>query len=383
MNRGARTVELSPLLSQVSLSAFLDQVQDGLCVVDRERRIVLWNRSAHELTGFAPADVMGRTTTEVLALRSITGEALASGETDPLARCMKSGIGGIVPQMILIATAADRGLPVSLSVGPLHDTDGVTIGAIALFRSMREEYQQRRLAVEIQKRTITQGGFSRNGVRVDTLYVPLDEIGGDFLEAFFLDERSLIATLADATGHGISASLFTMVYKSLLHGAFARHQKPSSVLENVNRAFLETAGIDGFYVGACLVRYNPSTREGVYSAAGHPRGLLFARSGNGYALRDTVGVQSLMLGMDDQARFKEVEFQLADGEFLLLVSDGMLESPCREGGQFGVKGIEAFFSRYPGRAPLDDLLTECRRCGAFDPMGDDVSAILVTPSRED
>jgi sigma-B regulation protein RsbU (phosphoserine phosphatase) len=293
---------------------------------------------------------------------------------------MRSGIGGIVPQIILMATVAGRALPVSLSVGPLHGAEGATIGAIALFRSMREEYQQRRLAVEIQKRTITQGGFTRNGVRVDTLYAPLDEIGGDFLEAFFLDERTLIATLADATGHGISASLFTMVYKSLLHGAFARHQKPSSVLENVNRAFLETAGIDGFYVGVCLVRYNPSTREGVYSAAGHPRGLLFAPTDRGYRLRDTVGVQSLMLGMDDQARFKEVDFVLADGELLLLVSDGMLESPCREGGQFGMKGIEAFFSHYQGRAPLDELLTECRRCGAFDPMGDDVSAILLTPS---
>jgi PAS domain S-box-containing protein len=380
MNQGARTVELNPLLSQVSLPAFLDQVQDGLCVVDREQRIVLWNRSAYELTGFKPADVVGRTCTELLALRSITGESLASVETDPLARCMHSGIGGIVPQIILMATVSGKSLPVSLSVGPLHGAGGATIGVIALFRSMREEYQQRRLAVEIQKRTITQGGFTRNGVRVDTLYAPLDEIGGDFLEAFFLDERTLIATLADATGHGISASLFTMVYKSLLHGAFARHQKPSSVLENVNRAFLETAGIDGFYVGACLVRYNPVTREGAFSAAGHPRGLLFAPREGGYSLRDTVGVQSLMLGMDDQARFKEVDFRLADGELLLLVSDGMLESPCRDGGQFGLKGIEAFFSRFQGGAPLDGLLTECRRCGAFDPLGDDVSAILLSPS---
>lgn len=395
MNQGARTVELDPLLSQVTLPGFLDQVQDGLCVVNADCRIVLWNRAAFELTGFPPGEVVGRSCTEVLGLRTITGESLATSETDPLSRCMKSGIGGTVPQIILMDTAAGRPLPVSLSVGPLNGAAGAgpaggagvaggagnaAVGAIALFRSMREEYQQRRLAVEIQKHTITQEGFSRHGVRVDTLYVPLDEIGGDFLEAFFLDERSLIVTLADATGHGISASLFTMVYKSLLHAAFARHQKPCSVLENVNRAFLETAGVDGFYVGACLVRYNPATREGVFSAAGHPRGLLFAPEGDGFRLRDTVGVQSLMLGMDDHARFKEVEFRLADGEFLLLVSDGMLESPCRDGGQFGLKGIESFFSRYRGSSPLTELLTECRRCGAFDPLGDDVSAILVTPT---
>ena len=99
-------------------------------------------------------------------------------------------------------------------------------------------------------------------MRVDTLFEPVDEIGGDFLEAFFLDERTLIATLADATGHGISASLFTMVYKTLLHASFALHRDPGKVLEQVNRGFLESAGIDGYYIGACLVSYDTATVPG-------------------------------------------------------------------------------------------------------------------------
>jgi phosphoserine phosphatase RsbU/P len=379
MNQGARTVELHPLLSQVSLPTFLDQVQDGLYVVDRDGLVVLWNRSAWEITGFEPKDVVGKRAAEVLGLRTMLGEPLDGPDADPLARCMASGVGGIVPQILLMPTVTGRTHPISLSVGPLRGADSTNVGAIALFRSMREEYQQRRLAVEIQKHTITQGGFTRHGVRVDTLYVPLDEIGGDFLESFFLDERTLIATLADATGHGVSASLFTMVYKSLLHGAFATGRNPASVLEAVNRSFLETAGIDGFYVGACLVRFDSITREGSFAAAGHPRGLLFTPTGDGFRLRDTVGVQSLMLGMDDNVKFKEVPFQLAPGEFLLLVSDGMLESPCRDGSQFGLKGIEAFFAGWQGQEPLPALLNECRRCGAFNPMSDDVSAILVTP----
>jgi hypothetical protein len=380
MNRDARTVELNPLFSQVSFSAFLDQVQDGLLVIDAERRIVLWNRAAYELTGFTPQSMIGQDGPVALGLIRMTGESMGDDENDPLLRCMRTGIGGITPQILLMNTLSGRPLPIALSVGPLRGPGGENLGAIALFRGMREEYQQRKLAVEIQKRTITQGDFARHGARVHTLYVPLEELGGDFLEAFFLDERTLIATLADATGHGISAALFTMVYKSLLHSSFSRLRDPGKVLENVNTAFLETAGIDGFYVGACLVRYDTMLREGIFSAAGHPRGLLFARSGIGFRLRETLVVQSLMLGMDDDATFKEVKFSLADGEFLLLVSDGMLESPCRDGGQFGLKGIEAFFSRYNGEAPLTELLTECRKCGAFDPLGDDVSAILVAPA---
>ena len=40
-----------------------------------------------------------------------------------------------------------------------------------------------------------------DGIAIDTFYQPVEEIGGDFMEAFFLDDKSLVATVADATGH--------------------------------------------------------------------------------------------------------------------------------------------------------------------------------------
>jgi phosphoserine phosphatase RsbU/P len=380
MKRSTRTVEPQSILSLLSFPNFLDQVQDGLYVVDAQRRIVFWNRAAAQLTGFPADQVIGRSCGDpgLLNHRTMDGQSLCGEESCPLQRCMTTRTGGTVPHLILMNTASGRPLPISLSVGPLHAQDGTGVGAIALFRGMREEYQQRRLAVEIQKRTITAHGFTRSGARVDTVYSAMDEIGGDFLEAFFLDATTLIATVADATGHGISASLFTMVYKTLLHSSFALHRDPGTVLEAVNRGFLETAGVDGFYVGACLVSYETATRQGRYAAAGHPQGLLFAPQKGGYRLRDRLGIQSPMLGMLDAARFTDLGFTLAPGDFLLLSSDGMLESPCRDGTQFGIAGIEAFFADYEGAAPLDDLLAEVRRTSAFLPLADDVSALMVT-----
>lgn len=374
-------MEPDSILSQVSFAEFLDQVQDGLYIVDSRRRVVFWNHAAEELTGFAAAEIVGRSCFDpkVLDHRTILGESLCTDETCPLLRSMTTDVGGTVPQLILIKTASGRPLPVSLSVGPLHGRDGEGIGAIALFRSMREEYQQRKLAVEIQKHMITQESFSRNGVRVDTVYAPVDEIGGDFLEAFFLDARTLIATVADATGHGISASLFTMVYKTLLHSSFGRSRDPAKVLAGVNHDFLETAEMDGFYIGACLVSYDTESRTGSYAAAGHPRGLIFARDGEKRALRESLAVQSLMLGMDAEARYSGVSFTLSPGELLLLSSDGIFEAPCANGRQFGVEGVEEFFARYTGDSPLEDLLAEVRRRSTFHPLGDDVSAVLVTP----
>jgi PAS domain S-box-containing protein len=370
------------ILSQMSFPGFLDEVQDGLYIVDDRCTIVFWNKAAEEMTGFDAAAVVGKSCMdrEVLDHRTVLGESLCTEDASPLVRCMAGGTGGTVPHIILANTAAGRPLPISLSVGPIHGKDGKVGGAIALFRSMRDEYQQRKLAVEIQKRTITPKGFTRNGVRVDTLFVPVDEIGGDFVEAFFLDEHTLIATLADATGHGISASLFTMVYKTLLHGSFAQQKEPARVLEQVNRGFLESAGIDGYYIDACLASYDTASRTGRYAAAGHPHGLIFRKEGAGYRLREHLGVQSLMLGMNEAARFGEVEFQLDAHEFLLLTSDGMVESPCRDGTQFGIPGITRFFEGYNGDTPLAHLLADVRSRGASPRLEDDVSAMLVAPA---
>jgi PAS domain S-box-containing protein len=381
MKQGRRTVQKQSFISQIAIRDFLDQVQDGMYVVDAERTIVYWNKAAEELTGFSSDLVVGRSCLdpELLGHHTVLGESLGSEETSPVVRCMRSGTGGTVPHLILANTASGRPLPLSLSVGPLHGSDGKIAGAIALFRGMRDEYQQRKLAVEIQKHTITPRGFTRNGVRVETLFAPVDEIGGDFLEAFFLDQHTLIATLADATGHGISASLFTMVYKTLLHGAFALHRDPGDVLETVNKGFLASAAIDGYYIGACLVSYDTAACRGQYAAAGHPHGLIFQKDGTGYRLQEHLSAKSLMLGMNEASRYAQVEFSLGRGDFLLLTSDGITESPCADGTQFGIHGVASFFTGYSGTTPLADLMTEVRRRRAGAAAVDDVSALIVAP----
>lgn len=367
------------ILSEISFPEFLDEVQDGLFIVDARRLVVFWNHAAEELTGFSASQAVGKSCLDrqLLDHRTVHGESLCLEETSPLVRCMQTGVGGSVPHLILAATASGKPLPVSLSVSPLHGRDGKVAGALALFRGMRDEYQQRQLAIEIQKRTITSRGFVRNGVRVETLFAPVDEIGGDFLEAFFLDEHTLVATLADATGHGISASLFTMVYKTLLHASFGQSRTPATVLERVNAGFLQSAGIDGYYIGACVASLDLSTGRGLFSAAGHPHGLVFRRDGAGYRLKEQLEVRSPMLGMDEESRFGQVPFELPAGDLLLLATDGIIEAPCAGGRQFGVEGITGFLAGYRGEAALTDLLAEVRRCAAGSAGTDDISAVIV------
>jgi sigma-B regulation protein RsbU (phosphoserine phosphatase) len=247
---------------------------------------------------------------------------------------------------------------------------------------MRDEYRQRKLAGEIQKKMITMGKIRKNGLAIETFYKPVDEIGGDFLEAFFLDDKSLIATIADATGHGISASLFTVIYKTLLHSSFSSFQNPADVLHNVNQGFLQTTQVEGYYLTATMVNFNPVTMRGKIASAGHPPALVFRKTGNGYALKNEFAIRSVMIGVEENIRYQEVDFNLERDDLLILSSDGLSEAECSDGKQFGVRGIEEFLSSYRGYDMLTELMGFVLEKSKYTELTDDVSIILIEPTEE-
>jgi PAS domain S-box-containing protein len=363
----------------LSLPQFLDQLSDGLFSADGERRIVFSNRAAEELVGYSRDELAGRRCfdPESFGFKTLLGRELSSEKDCLLFQSMTSRGGPEAPAIVLMNTRTGKSVPVSLRVSLLHDGNGEAIGTVALFRGMRNEYQQRKLALEIQRRMITRGELSRDGVRIDTLYSPVEEIGGDFLEAFFLDDDTLIATMADATGHGMTASLFTLVFKTLLHAAFARFRAPAEVLGEINRGFMQLAGIEGYYLSACIVGYDPRTGKGSYAAAGHPEGLIFHRDGEGFRLKRKLHIISFMLAIEETTVYEEMPFSLEEGEFLLLASDGLFESECYNGLAFGVPGVSRFFGGHQGKRPLEELLAAVRQESRYPRLPDDVSMIRI------
>jgi phosphoserine phosphatase RsbU/P len=371
---------VDPSLSGISLSRFLDQLGVGVLITDADNRISFWNKAAEELTGFSRGELLGKGSLgpDALSCRSLTG---GEERTDLLTLLM--GRPSSIPPIVLIETKSGKAAPIRIHAGPLTDNAGNTAGNAAILHDMHEEYRQRKLALEVQRRAITQGGFSKAGVAVRTLYHPMEEIGGDFLEAFFLDDGSLIATVADATGHGMSASLFALVYKTLLHSSFARCRTPAEVLSSVNQGFLKLTGIEGYYMSACMVRLDPRTGVGTYAAAGHPEGLIFARDGEGFSLRRKLHIVSFMLGIEEDTKFEEMEFRLDPGDLLLLASDGLFESECYNGKAFGVPGVERFFKNRQGRPSgdenrLEDLLAAVQKESKYVRLPDDLSMLEIT-----
>ncbi len=132
------------------LAAVVQSSQDAIIVRDREGRIVLWNRGAQSLYGYAAEEVLGRTA-EFLMPPGSEHEARGFFE-----RALR-GEELVVPEA-LRRTKSGELVPVSLSFFPVRDEEGRVRGVAGIGRDLRplKALQEAAAATEANYRAIVE-----------------------------------------------------------------------------------------------------------------------------------------------------------------------------------------------------------------------------------
>lgn len=120
-----------------------------------------------------------------------------------------------------------------------------------------------------------------DGLRVSWSYVPATRpglAGGDFYDAFFLDDGTLAVAIGDASGHGLTAIVTMNAVRQAIRSALIDGARPADALRRANRVLLrsEHPGIVTALVGII----DPATLQFRYASAGHPAPLLATADGN-------------------------------------------------------------------------------------------------------
>lgn len=109
----------------------LDSLNDGVYVVDRERRIVCWNAGAEAISGYTAAEVVGRQCADnVLQHVDAEGNSLCKGRC-PLADAMDSGITHTGSLFLHHKDGSRK--PVQVRTTPVRDHKGTIVGAVEVF----------------------------------------------------------------------------------------------------------------------------------------------------------------------------------------------------------------------------------------------------------
>lgn len=114
-----------------SYKLILDNISDGVYVVDARRVISYWNKGAERLTGFTAADVMGKSCCDYLLTHiDAQGRSLCEAAC-PAAQCLKDGQTRQA-QLYLHHKDGYR-VPIRASVSPVRDEAGKIIGTVEVF----------------------------------------------------------------------------------------------------------------------------------------------------------------------------------------------------------------------------------------------------------
>jgi diguanylate cyclase (GGDEF)-like protein/PAS domain S-box-containing protein len=147
---------MSPVFTESSFSPaptlyneILDEIEDGVYLVDRNERIQWWNRGAEAITGFSRAEVVGRTCADNLLCHVDSSGRFLCTNGCPLRRAFLTGV-PIETRAFLHHKEGHR-VPVNIKTKPLRDRHGHVFGAFEVFRRASEEENQARLVKELSQ----------------------------------------------------------------------------------------------------------------------------------------------------------------------------------------------------------------------------------------
>jgi phosphoserine phosphatase RsbU/P len=190
--------------------------------------------------------------------------------------------------------------------------------------------------------------------------VPAKDVGGDFYDFFFADEKRLALAIGDASGKGVSAAMFVTMGRSLLRSAGLRDASPGPCLGVANAA-LAADNPTSMFVTAQMFLVDLESGEVVASNAGHNPPFLLRADGTIEMLRTVSGPA---LGAIDEWEYKSYRVQLAPGDTLLLYTDGLPEAQNEAGELFTEERMQVVVAE-AGRQPKELVRALDRGVGAF------------------
>jgi PAS domain S-box-containing protein len=339
------------------LLSVVDQLNAGVYITDLNRVIVLWNRKAEEITGYSAADVVGKACHDTVLMHADKdGHELCHSGHCPLYRSMEVGKESHVPVTVYARTATERRVGVSVSVAPLRNRSGEVVGGIEIFQDETQYLHDLEFAQKIQHSQLPASLPAEPSLTFEVCYYPLELVGGDFYDVRQVAPRQYGLFLADVSGHGVSAALYTMQLKSIADGCWGMGADPSAFLAELNAELAKFVTAESFATALYAV---VDGRSGwvSYASAGHPPALHLSADADAVAELHHRGIP---LGMMPDTQYEAHEAHLGEGDMLLAYTDGAVEVPGETGQLLGTGGLGslALEERTHGDVPLLERLYE-------------------------
>ncbi len=215
-------------------------------------------------------------------------------------------------------------------------------------------------------------------VDVFALMEPARHVGGDFYDAFALDDDHIYVAVGDVSGKGLPAALFMVRAITLLRMTLSKKKKFHTVLPKLNEMLCEN-NKDFTFLTVMVAMLNVKTGALHLVNGGHNAPLLAAGERPFTPLPVPKGA---LLGVSEKVLFEVAEYQLNPGDTLFLYTDGVTECENERQHFFSVGQMQAVLNTaVPPRTP-HALITQLRQAlhdfSQGVPQSDDITMLALT-----
>jgi PAS domain S-box-containing protein len=356
------------------LSSAVEQTTDAVYITDRQGVIEFVNGGFERMTGYPPAEALGR-----------TPRILSSGQHGPAEyrELWETLLAGRVHRAAMVNRRRDGNLYHSeVTITPVADSRGGATHFVAVARDMTDrrlrEEQEMELALA---RSVQQGLFparapQAHGFDIAGTAHPTAAMCGDYYDFVVLDDHRLCLAVGDACGHGLGPALVMASTRAYLRAYLNTLPAVGDVLRTLNRT-LAAELEDGRFVTMMLASLDARARTLTHANAGHPPGLVLGRDGRVRAMLESTAPP---LGVLPEFGVGDVPpIALEAGDIVVLMTDGVIESRAPDGDLLGVEGaLRIVRSHLDGdaRGILDGLVAGAREFTRGRGPGDDLAAIV-------
>ena len=246
----------------------------------------------------------------------------------------------------------------------------LAVGLVIFLRFISVSQEQVRMQSELESARAVQHVLIPEaiedvpGFRIESVYHPAQQVGGDFFQVIPLAGGGVLAVVGDVSGKGIPAALTVALIVGTLRTLTETTTSPAEILAGLNRRL---TGRSAGFTTCLAVRIQPGG-DAALASAGHLNPYLHSRDAVPREISPALG---LPLGLSADSEYVDVPLSMRPGETLTVLSDGVVEARNASGELFGFDRARNLSSQ-----PADEIAHAAESFG----QEDDITVLTVTLS---
>lgn len=227
------------------------------------------------------------------------------------------------------------------------------------------------------QRSMLPGNIIRSGsidLWADT--VPAAEVGGDFYDYFWLDDKRLGIVMADVSGKNVSAAMFAVMAKTLIKAFSKVYASPAECFRQTNIT-LCGENATTMFVTAMYGIVDTEKNELTYTNAGH---LPIVTVLPGQQAKFLECDEGMALGIWEETTFTDNTYKFSPGEMIMMYTDGVTEAVAKNGAEFEAKRLAEIISTFSKTNPktvTEELVSSIKNFTEGMEQSDDITTLTL------